>query len=159
MPKFRNAYSDFKRSSVMPRGDSVTKQSFKAECDINTILAKYRTTGVLPTLIKENPRFGDFSDVPTYQEALNTVRLAQEQFDSLSSHVRERFANDPARFLEFVSDPLNSEELVKMGLATARPGVSRPDTELPKGKGTPKAKAPAKSKISGDPAEGEGPDA
>lgn len=97
---------------------SLTKQTFMEECDINNIMKRFENTGILPDLIKENPQYGDFSDPMDYQSALNTVLLAQEQFDALSSIVRERFNNDPQTFLEFTSNPDNSEELVKMGLAT-----------------------------------------
>jgi len=52
-----------------------------------------------------------------------------------------RFENDPAKFLEFVNDPKNDEDLIKMGLAT-KPSTTPPSdmqnltnaiTELNKG--------------------------
>lgn len=100
--------------------DSRTKQSFKDECDINNILESYNRTGRLPDLIKENPQFGDFSDPLTYQDALNTVLMAETQFNALDSDIRERFSNDPIKFLDFTSDPKNLPEMVTLGLATQR---------------------------------------
>ena len=47
--------------------------------------------------------------------------LAQEQFAALDAAVRSRFDNDPAKFLEFTADPANADEMVKMGLAVAKP--------------------------------------
>lgn len=101
-----------------------TQQNMKNDCDINLILKKYKTTGFLPDLIKQNPQYGDFSNVGDYQTALNTVMLAQTQFENLSAHVRERFANDPALFLAFCNNPQNADEMVKLGLATAKKPIS-----------------------------------
>lgn len=94
-----------------------TRQSFKEECDINKIVAKYKKTGRLPELIRQNPIYGDFSKSFDYQEALNTVQKAQLQFNELSSEIRNKFRNDPVEFLMFVEDPKNEKELVEMGLA------------------------------------------
>lgn len=92
-----------------------TKQAFKDECDINTILKKFERTGILPGSEK-TPRYGDFSDMTTYQEALHIVQQANEQFAGLPARVRERFQNDPARFLDFTQDASNADEMAKMGL-------------------------------------------
>ena len=94
-----------------------TKQSAKDECDINVITRKYEKTGALPDLIRLEPRYGDFSNVPDFQAALDIVNLAEAQFSALDAHVRLRFGNDPAQFLAFASDKANMGELVKMGLA------------------------------------------
>lgn len=96
--------------------DSLTKQAFADECDINNILKRFEKTGVLPDMIKSDPVYGDFSDAGSYQEALNIVMHAEEQFAALSANVRERFGNDPQRFLEFATDDKNSDEMAKMGL-------------------------------------------
>lgn len=98
------------------KGVSLTKQCFKDDCDINNILRKYETTGVLPEVIKTNPQYGDFSDVLSYEDSLNVVAMAQEQFSYLSAKVRRRFDNDPAKFLEFVDDPSNLEESYDLGI-------------------------------------------
>ncbi|QXP08324.1 MAG: internal scaffolding protein [Arizlama microvirus] len=124
---------DFKNSP------SLTKQSDAAGCDINNILAKFEKTGVLPDLIKADGRYGDFANVPDYQEAVQAVSLAQEQFGALSAQVRERFGNDPANMLEFCSNPANAKEMVKLGLAVAKP-ISQLD---------PVAEAAAKASTAG----------
>ena len=94
-----------------------TKQADAEDCDINKILARYAKTGVLPDLIKANPKYGDFSDVTSFMDACAIVSLAEEQFAALDAPIRKRFDNDPAKFLEFASDPKNVSEMVKMGLA------------------------------------------
>jgi len=120
----RNIFSPPMKVAITFPKQGRTKQSFKPECDINSILAKYNKTGQLPGLIKENPQYGDFSDARTYQESLNLVLLAQEQFEALPALVRKRFNNEPESFLAFAEDPTNGEELVKMGLATIREPAS-----------------------------------
>ena len=117
--KFKTPYNleSFSRTSDLGNfPDTMTKQSFKDECDINNILKKYETTGALPSLILENPQYGDYSDVPAYQDALNIVMKAEDQFSSLSAKLRSRFDNDPAKFLAFVEDPNNREEMHELGL-------------------------------------------
>lgn len=95
-----------------------TKSEFRESCDINYILKKYQNTGQLP-LMQRKPIYGDFSTPVDYQTAQNIIIDANHQFDSLPSDVRQKFNNDPAQFLEFVSDPNNKEEMVKMGIAEA----------------------------------------
>lgn len=123
--KFKTIYSkqaDFLYPTIeCAPGSSLTKQEFKEDCDMNNILKKYNKTGLLPDMIKNNPQFGDFSSTTTYQEALNICLHAQTQFENLPSTVRDRFGNDPAGFLSFAEDPRNAPELIKMGLATAKP--------------------------------------
>lgn len=115
-------------------GPTMTKQSFKDECDINLIMKRYSKSGVLNHLNKYEGRYGDFGDGLDFQSAMGHVIKAQDMFDELPAHVRKRFANSPAEFLDFVSDPVNSEEMVKLGLATLRP-VQPPVSEAPR-KGT-----------------------
>lgn len=107
-------------------GESLTKQAFSDECDINKIMRRAEQTGELPDMIKNNPQYGDFSDVPTYQEACNVVQKAEEQFNALNAHIRSRFSNDPAQFLEFATNPANAREMIKMGLATQRMESTQP---------------------------------
>lgn len=84
---------------------SQTLQSFKDDADINCIIARYENTGVLvdPTVpVSRTPSFGDYSDMPSYQEAQNVIVAANNAFNTLSSKIRERFGNDPAAYFDFV---------------------------------------------------------
>lgn len=117
---FRTAYDHLKEKSLRVKLDTGTEthtqQHHKAECDINSILAKFAKTGELPSMIKREPIYGDFSEPTDYLEAMSLVAFANEQFASLSSKVRERFANDPRKFLEFAGDPENADEMARLGL-------------------------------------------
>jgi len=115
---------------------SMTKQSHKDECDINNIIKSYQVTGMV-THINERAAQGTYADLPDpldYQEALNISLAAQASFDTLPSKVRERFDNDPEKFLQFMHDERNTEEIYELGLATrpkAAEPVSQPDPVPP----------------------------
>lgn len=93
-----------------------TEQSFREECDINTIVARFGVTGELPLTTKV-PMQGDFTTVVDYQTSLDMIRQADQAFAELPAAIRKRFGNDPSEYVEFVSDPANLDEVRKMGLA------------------------------------------
>lgn len=96
--------------------ESYVQSAYKDECDVNRIMEKFNRTGLLPQLINSNPRFGDFSEVPDFQEAQNIIATANSQFAALPAKLRDRFRNDPAEFLAFVHDEKNKGELAELGL-------------------------------------------
>jgi phage internal scaffolding protein len=115
--RFRNSYDPSRPIGSDTGRETRTKQSFKDECDINSILRRYETSGQITHLNKGNASFGDFTQALPYDEAIRIVRQAEERFMSLSARVRERFQNDPSQFLAFADNPANLEEMVAMGLA------------------------------------------
>jgi len=134
----RNAFA----SDLSFEGDKgVTKQSDAKDCDINKIFERYERTGQLPDLIAKNGRYGDFSSVPDYQESCNIVAFANEQFNALDVRIRNRFANDPAKFLEFVNDEKNIDEMDKMGLLTPEASKKLHDAKVAKQDADAKAEA------------------
>ncbi|WP_445712132.1 MULTISPECIES: hypothetical protein [Pseudomonadati] len=116
---------------------SRTQQNAKEECDINTIVKRFNVTGQLPVQPLQ-PQYGDFSGVTDYHSAVNAVIAAQDAFMALPSKVRNRFANDPAAFVDFCSDEANRDELRDMGLlapelaSTAASAVFESPTEAVK---------------------------
>lgn len=94
----------------------LTKQSDSRDCDINAMFKRFEKSGQLPNMIVRDGRYGDFSNVPDYQSAIGIVRHAHEQFEALDATIRNRFDNDPAKFLAFATDPKNTEEMEKLGL-------------------------------------------
>jgi len=114
---------------------SLTRQEFKDECDLGKIIARFSATpeGLEQLQLARGfveGRFEDVSEIPDYQTALAHVKAADEAFLRLPPLVRTRFDNDPAKFLDFVDDPKNIDELRQMGLANpAKPvdtGVATP---------------------------------
>lgn len=112
---------------------SLTKQSFKDECDINNIIKAFSVTGQVQH-INARASQGTYADLPgeiDFQQSLNTIKEAQNAFASLPSKVRDRFGNDPAQFLAFMSDPANQDEMIKLGLATDSRGAKPPPPPPP----------------------------
>lgn len=137
---FNNA--DPETGEVYP---SMTKQQEMDACDIHNVLKQFSQQG-FEALVREKAATGQYADLPDeldYQASLNTVLAAQASFATLPSQVRERFRNDPARFLEFLADPANQDEAIRLGLAedtrTPEPPptkveiVNPPPQEPPKG--------------------------
>lgn len=126
-PLFRTAYDgrSFEATeeySVDFTGvQSLTHQSFKDECDINLIIDRLDVSGFLNQPGQRTPQYFDASEVPDYQSALNQVIYAQSLFADLDAHVRKRFGNDPAAFVDFFNDPANQDEAIRLGLATSAP--------------------------------------
>jgi len=110
---------------------SLTKQSFKKQCDVNNIIANYRK-GQLVNHI--NPKAGQFTDIASsvgLHDAMNVVVNAQNLFMLLPADVRKKFHNDPVALLEFAENPDNFDALVEMGLAVAPPPPEDPPAETP----------------------------
>lgn len=99
--------------------DGRTVQSMKDECDINRIMERHRVTGMVTHMAKGEPVYGDFSNLGSYQDALNTMIRAEEAFMTLDAHVRRKFANDPQELIDWLDNPANDEEAIQLGLKVA----------------------------------------
>lgn len=95
---------------------SLTKQSFKKEADINNLVKRYSAETLAAMRDTTSKLFGDFTNVPDYQTALNMVNSANEKFAKLPAKVRDRFKNNPALLLDFISKPENKNEAIEIGL-------------------------------------------
>jgi len=100
-------------------GKDRVQQSFKKECDINSIVAKIQKGNFLPIKMG-TPQFGDFSQVGSYHEALIKLREANDAFESMPSAIRDRFENDPEKLITFLSDVKNTDEAVALGLVVRK---------------------------------------
>lgn len=114
-------------SLKFPAHSRWTKQSFKEECDINTIMARYQSTGEMPNLDVRAPQYLDVFGMD-FQAMQNQVLEAQALFMELPSKLRTRFGNDPGQFLEYVADPQNHAEMRELGLLNRQvsPAVEKP---------------------------------
>jgi phage internal scaffolding protein len=100
--------------------EGLTKQSFKEECDINTIVRMFGVTGKVPANVRM-PTYGDFEDVGDFREAMEAINAASASFAEMPSEVRERFSNDPAKFVDFCSNEANKAEAERLGLTVPKP--------------------------------------
>ncbi len=102
---------------------SMTTQHLKNDVDINEIVARFHRTGYLQSPDAE-PDYLDCTDFVDYQASLDQVLEIGEYFKSLPSSVRHRFENSPSSMVQFLSDPANRDEAVKLGLL---PDLKTPD--------------------------------
>lgn len=126
MATFRNAYSKPVRVSHETVGPSMAQQCFKRECDVNVILARFRQTGLIDHVNNFRERYEDVSLAVDYQTALHITMAAGDAFLELPSPIRKRFDNDPSKFMQFMEDPANIDEIVSLGLAVRKAPQQEP---------------------------------
>lgn len=133
--KFKTPYGDRTRKGFETVGESLTQQSHAAAADVRNIIKQYDRTGLIANVNKGIAKYGDYSEINEYSEALNIIRQADESFAEIPSHIREQFNNNAGLFFEFATNPKNAEEMVKMGLAkpleTAREEPAKSETAPP----------------------------
>lgn len=96
---------------------TLTKQNHRNECNINYIMAKFQKTGIITHRTKYELQYDDVSGVD-FQTAMNMVKEGESMFAELPSKERKSFGNDPAKFLEWINNPENQDEMIKRGYAT-----------------------------------------
>lgn len=101
--------------------ESLTEQEHLEETDINYIADRFMKTGHAPQIINM-PTYGDFEGVFDFQSAMNIITEAKHEFMSLPAKVRSRFNNDPHELIQFIEDPANRDEAIKLGF------IRQPDT-------------------------------
>lgn len=113
---FRMPYGPRYRVPISFTGPGRTKQSFRDECDVNILMRRYASTGVLP--LSRDPTQAQYLDVTgaDYFDAQLLIAGARSQFFSLPARIRDRFDNDPGEFLTFMEDKRNHEEARELGL-------------------------------------------
>lgn len=120
---------------------TLTQQHFFNETNINEILSRYSVTGVLP-VNSQDAWYADISDIPqSYQAALEVSKAAQEHFLQLPAKVRAFFENDVSRYVDFVTNPSESDIVVGVDLGLFTVPEEQPVDEPPVS--TKKSKTPA----------------
>lgn len=109
-------YDRYARKETLTCGPSMTEQAHKDEVDIHRIMKQYQATGVVTHVNKHKGSYGDYTGHPEYQEAQNIIANAKSLFESVPSHIRVDFNNDPGAFIAFMSDPDNIEQIDAYGL-------------------------------------------
>ena len=96
----------------------LVEQSHKAECNINKIIKRHGLD-IVSKVTAMRSHLYQFDDVTgnDFQEAMNIIIKAQDEFESMPSQLRKQFDNDPAKFLDFVQNPDNMPVMVEMGPA------------------------------------------
>lgn len=120
------------------KSPDMTRQDFKDDCDINLIMAKARKTGMVAHTAKYAGSYGEFMEID-YHEAMTAIAEADQMFETVPSDIRARFGNDAGKFLEFVTNEENADEVREMGLAKPAPRPVQPPASEDDGAATPVA--------------------
>jgi len=108
------------------KDELLTEQNHKDEVNINNIIRRHGIDLITKTAMLKAPDM-HFDDVTgnDFQEAMFKVTKARQTFESMPSAIRKEFDNNPARFMDFVQNPDNSEAMIEMGLSKA-PIIEQP---------------------------------
>ncbi len=123
---FETQYSGFDTSGFwIDQSDefSLTEQHLKNDVDINEIVSRFQKTGYLPSPDSE-PQYIDCTEFVDYQDSLDRMNELNDYFKSLPSSLRGRFENNPSNLVDFLADPANRDEAVKLDLL---PDLKEPD--------------------------------
>lgn len=100
--------------NVMP---SRTQKQYKDEVNVNNIIKKYRQTGSITHVRNaQNGVYADLTNLPDLMEAQAVIIAAEAAFAEVPAKIRQRFQHDPRQMIDFLSDPNNQEEAIKLGL-------------------------------------------
>lgn len=102
---------------------SLTQQQFEEEANINNIIARYESTGILGdpfAVATAQPMYGDFSSVTDFHTAQNIIAHSMQAFEQLPAITRKYFENNPAKMLEFLEKEENRDEAIRLGLVQER---------------------------------------
>lgn len=113
----KNHFSPSEKVKV-PGGKSMTKQEFKKDTDLNVIMRKFQVTGAMDHVNMHQGNYGQHSPLD-YHQARTVIAEANSMFEDLPSSVRNRFDNEPAKFLDFVQNENNYDEARELGIALA----------------------------------------
>lgn len=109
-PLFRTAASAINRVlTSFEDVESLTRQDQAEMVNINNIYKKTQQ-GSLSLVASNPPTFGDFSDVGTYDQILETISEAKEAFMALPSEVRKEYNHDPSIYYEKITAERSKQE-------------------------------------------------
>lgn len=123
--EIRSAYDGSHVIEKIGGGDSMTRQSFAEELDINAIVERYARGGQLPLSTKDE-RYGDVSEVGDYKSALDFVFASKDQLADLPDRAREQLVADPEAYYLRLDAAQDRDGLVELGLVEPLP-VEEPE--------------------------------
>lgn len=117
---FRTHYSPQLRVSFETEGESLTEQQFAEETQILNKIRKFDSQGFFDSINRNPAQYNDFTQVRDLSDAIEQIEDARDAFLTIPSDIRKKFNNSPSEFFDFASKESNYDELVKLGLATAK---------------------------------------
>lgn len=118
------------------------------DTDINAMMKRFgvHDGSVLPGRDNNvaDPRYyGQWDDSLDHRMVLDIHREANERFNALPAAIRSRFKNNPNELWNWVQQPENLEEAVKMGLLHVKSLEGRTPPTPPPGTSAPEPPPPA----------------
>lgn len=110
-----------KRVKTINEEKSLTDQSWKVDCDVNHVMSKFMKTGQISHLAKVEGQYADVSGIQCLHDSLTVVAEAESAFNMLPAKLRKKFSNSMVKMDEYLRDPKNNEEAIKLGLKKPGP--------------------------------------
>ena len=117
---FRTHYSPQLRVTFETEGESLTEQQFAEESQIINKIRKYDSQGFFDSINRNPAQYNDFTQVRDLADAIDQIEKGRDAFQTIPSDIRKQFNNSASEFFNFASKEENYDELVKLGLATAK---------------------------------------
>lgn len=143
--KFHTRFNPAPSPSVNTGSESIVQQQWEPETKIDYLLRKYSSQGFNPYAPSMPADFLDVSELGDFQDQQNKLLDAQDYFDSLPSHIRLQFQNNPSELISFLLNPKNKEKAIELGLF---PKPVENDTPLEQKEVSEVAETPAPSDVS-----------
>ncbi|AXH76609.1 MAG: internal scaffolding protein [Microviridae sp.] len=109
-------------------------QADRDDADINKIIAKFQKGQNMVRINSKEPFYGDVTGFDGLADAYMKIQEAEDLFMDYDASIREKFDNDPVKFVEFLEDDKNYEEALKLGVVQKRPDNTTPPAETPPAK-------------------------
>lgn len=122
------------KTGELVKEPSMTKQSFKDECDINNIVRRFEATQSWDH-VSDKLKQGYFDDLPSGLDlhmAYNILQQSEEAFMALPAAVRAQFENDPVKFVDAFNNPTEEQQakFIELGLAVDNRPKDTPPTRV-----------------------------
>lgn len=102
------------------RDESLTQQSFTEDADLNVIARRFGLE-TIPLGRPDASHFRDTTNDPELADILNAQRIARDHFMALPGKLRKRFHDNPQELWDFVNDPENAEEALRLNILARIP--------------------------------------
>ena len=128
-PVFRSGFA----SKDFSGDKGFTVQSNRDAADINKIVARLEKGAAIDRLSLKEPFYGDVSGFTDLAKSMEIVLKANALFMDYPAELREKFDNDPRKFVSYFQDPNNIPEAIELGLALPKPkaSVEPPPSSVP----------------------------
>lgn len=127
------------RTGTLCREESMTKQEFRDEVDINTIINRFLKTGEPPPMpLPEH--FVDITSRLSFKEISEELAAANAAFYKLPARIREQSNNSPSTWADNVAKAIrkrDGEALQELGLSIDVRAPEEPDQPATPSGGTP----------------------